>query len=133
MTHWEEIQLNKTDQISCTQFLKYMLVSLFMISIWRRDIQLATKIFSLKYIYKYALIGYSYHTYVTSTDHEYFFIHDDLFDQILPTDQDNNIELNMIPKYVVLPSINYSSTDPSTKLKKRSVIFSPRHIIKRIQ
>ena len=34
----------------------------------------------------YALIGNPYHPDATSTDHEYFFIHDDLFDRILETD-----------------------------------------------
>ena len=32
---------------------------------------------------KYALIGNPYHSDGTSTDHEYYCIHDDLFDKIL--------------------------------------------------
>ena len=46
----------------------------------------------------YALIGDPYHPDETSTDHEELFIHDDLFDRILGTDQNYNITLKMIHK-----------------------------------
>ena len=39
----------------------------------------------------YALIGNPYHPDISSTDHEYFYIHDDLFYRILETDQDSDI------------------------------------------
>ena len=43
------------------------------------------------------------------------FHYDDLFDQIFATNQNNNIALKIIPKSVYLSSINYISTDLSTK------------------
>ena len=46
----------------------------------------------------YALIGNPDHRDGTSTDHEYFCIHDDLFERILETDQDSDIILKMIHK-----------------------------------
>ena len=46
----------------------------------------------------YALIGNPDHPYGTSTDHEYFFIHDDFFDRILETDQNYDIILKEIHK-----------------------------------
>ena len=39
--------------------------------------------------YVYVLIGNPENTYVTSTDHEYFLIHDDLFDRVLETDHNS--------------------------------------------
>ena len=44
----------------------------------------------------YALIGNPYHPDGTSTDHEYYCIHDDLFDRILETDQNFDIILKVI-------------------------------------
>ena len=44
----------------------------------------------------YALIGNPDFLYGSSTDHEYFCIHEDLFDRILATDQDSDISLNII-------------------------------------
>ena len=41
--------------------------------------------------YVYSLIGNQYNTDGTSTDNEYFFIHDELFDWILETDQNSDI------------------------------------------
>ena len=46
----------------------------------------------------YALIGNPDHTYGTSTEHEYFCIHDDLFGRILETDQNSDIILRVIHK-----------------------------------
>ena len=48
----------------------------------------------------YYLIDNPYNSYGTSTDHEYFFIHDDLLDRILETDQSLDIVLKVIKKYV---------------------------------
>ena len=44
----------------------------------------------------YALIGNPDHPDVSSTDHGYFCIHDNLFDIILETEQDSDIALNVI-------------------------------------
>ena len=48
--------------------------------------------------YGYALIGNPDHPYVTATDHEYFCIHDYLFDRILETDHNSDIVLKVINK-----------------------------------
>ena len=79
----------------------------------------------------YALIGDPDHTYGISTDHEYFFICDDLFYRILKTDQNSDIALKVIHKEVSFSSINHNSTDSRSKLRSRSDIFSPRHQIQR--
>ena len=44
----------------------------------------------------YALIGNPDNPDGSSTDHEYFCIHENLFDRILETDQDYDITLNVI-------------------------------------
>ena len=49
-------------------------------------------------VYVFALIGNTDHPYGTSTDHEYFCIHDDLFDIILETDHNSDIALKVIHK-----------------------------------
>ena len=54
----------------------------------------------------YAFIGNPDHPDGSSTDHEYFCIHDDLFDIILETDQDSDITLNVIHREISLSSIN---------------------------
>ena len=54
----------------------------------------------------YALIGNPDHPDGSSTDDEYFCIHEDLFDRILETDQDSYITLNVIHKETSLSSIN---------------------------
>ena len=46
----------------------------------------------------YALIGNPDHPYGSSTAHEYFCIHDNLFDRILENDQDYDITLKVIHK-----------------------------------
>ena len=55
---------------------------------------------------RYALIGNPDHPYGTSTDHEHSFIHDDLFDRILETDQNYDITLKAIHKEPSFSSIN---------------------------
>ena len=47
-------------------------------------------------VYGYALIGNPDHPDGSSTDHEYFCIHDNFFDRILETEQDYDITLNVI-------------------------------------
>ena len=53
----------------------------------------------------------------TSIDHEYFLIHDDLFDRILATDRNSYILLNLIKKDVLLPSINYNGPNSKSRLR----------------
>ena len=77
--------MKKTDQISCTRFLeRYGGLSLYDINLKKRYKIEHEK---MKFVKKcrYALIGNPYHPDGTSTDHEYFFIRDDFFDQILAT------------------------------------------------
>ena len=50
--------------------------------------------------YGYVLIGNPEHIDGTSTDHEYFIIYDDLFDRVLETDQNYDIVLKVIQKYL---------------------------------
>ena len=79
--------------------------------------------------YRYALIGNPEHPDGTSTDHEYYFSHDDLFDRILETYQNPDIALEVINKDVSLSSINNNSTYSRSRLRTRSEIISPCHQI----
>ena len=79
----------------------------------------------------YALIGNQDHTDVTSTYHEYFFIHNELFSIILETDQNSDISLKVIHKEVSLSSINDNSTYSKSKLSSRSEIVSSCHQLQR--
>ena len=54
----------------------------------------------------YALIGNPDFPDGSSTDHEYFCIHKDLFDRILETNQDSDISLNLMHRETSLSSIN---------------------------
>ena len=56
--------------------------------------------------YGYALFGHPDHPDGTSNDHEYFCIHEDLFDRILETNQNSDFMLNMIHKELFFSSIN---------------------------
>ena len=77
--------------------------------------------------YKFASIGDPDNPYGTSTDHEYFFIHVDLFDRFLETDQNSDIVLKVINKDVSWPSINDNGTYSRSKLRNRSENVSPHH------
>ena len=81
--------------------------------------------------YESSLIGNPDHIDGTSTDHEYFLIHDDLFDRILSSNHNTDMTLKFIPKDALLTSINDSSIYSISNLRKRSEIVSPRHIPKR--
>ena len=73
--------------------------------------------------YVYTLIGKPDHIYGTLTDHEYSFIHDDLFDRILATDQNPDILLKLIHKDVTLTSINDNSAYSKPKFRSMSEFF----------
>ena len=60
---------------------------------------------------KYDLFGNPDDPYGTSNDHKYFFIHDDLFDRILETDQSYAIILKVIHKEPSFSSINDNRSD----------------------
>ena len=114
----------KTYQISCTIFLeKYSCLSPYDIDLMKvytidnEDIRFGGKV-------GYDLIGNSDHPGASSSFHQYFLIHDDMFDIILATDHNTYIALSITPKDVLFPSIN-NSTHSSYKLSKRSEIVSP--------
>ena len=91
------------NQRSCTRFLrKYGVISLYDVGLKKRyNIDHEGILFVKRR--GYYLIVNPDHTYGTSTDHEYFFIRDDFFDQILATNQNDNISLKIVPKNVSLP------------------------------
>ena len=54
-----------------------------------------------------------------------------MFEQILATNQNDNISLELIFKNLYIPSINDFITYPSNKLSKRSGIVSIHHTLHR--
>ena len=68
----------------------------------------------------YTLIGNLDHLDGTSTDHEYFCIHDEWFDRILETDQNSDIILKLIHKEPSLSSINENSTYSRSTMRSGS-------------
>ena len=119
--------MKKNDQRTRTRFLaKYGGLSLYDIyfrriySIFYEDIQFVKG-------EGYDLIGNPDHPDGTSTDHEYFCIHDDLFDRILETDQNSNIILKVIRKDPPFSSINDNSIRSRSKMRSRSEMVPPCH------
>ena len=98
--------MKKDDQRSRTYFLaKYGELYLYDIYMEKRYSIDDKEINSVKGD-RYALIGNPDHLDGSSTDHEYFCIHDDLFDRISETDQDSDITLKVIDKETSSSSIN---------------------------
>ena len=90
--------MKKNYQRTCTRFLsKYGVLSLYDIDCRDRYSIDDEEIYFVKG-YEHALIGNPDQSDVTSTDHEYFCIHDDLFNRILETDQNSDIILKVINK-----------------------------------
>ena len=119
--------MKKDDQISRTRFLaKYGELSLYdtdtekIYSIDDKEIHLVKG-------YGYALIGNPDHPDGTSTDHEYFCIHDDLFDRILETDQNSDIIFKVICKELSFSSISDNSTYAISRMRSRPERVLPRH------
>ena len=79
----------------------------------------------------YDLIGNPDHPYGTSSDHEYFCIHDDLFDGILENDQNSDIILKVIHKEPSLSSINDNRSYSTSKNNSRSKMVPPCHQLQR--
>ena len=74
--------MKKNHQITCNRFLeKYGGLSLYDIDSQKRY-SIDDEDNNFVKGCEYALIGNPYHPDGTSTDHEYFFIHDDLFGRI---------------------------------------------------
>ena len=119
--------MKKNDQRTRTLFLaKYGGLSLYYIdfgksySIDDEDIHLVKG-------YEFALIGNPDDPDGNSTDHEYFFIHDDLFDRILETDQNSDIILKVIHKEPSFSSFNENSKDSRSNMMSRSEMVPSRH------
>ena len=128
---WGKSLMKKNYQITRTRFLeKYGGIFLYDIDFEKIYYIDDEEIHFIKG-YVYALIGNPYNPYGTSTHHEYFIIHDDLFDIILETDQNPYIALKVIHKDVSLPSINDNGTYSSSKLRNRSEFFSTHHQLQR--
>ena len=123
--YWVKLSMKKHDQRNRTCFLaKYGALSLY-------DIDFG-EIYSIDdedtHFVKgdrYALIGNPDHPSGTSTDNEYFCIHDDLFDIILETDQNSDIILKMIHKELSFSSINYNGTYSRSNMRSRSEMVPP--------
>ena len=80
--YWGKFLVKKNDQRTCTRFLdKYWWLSIYDIDFEKINSIYDKAIHFLKG-YVYDLVGNPNHPYVTSTDNEYFFINDDLFDRI---------------------------------------------------
>ena len=77
--------------------------------------------------YGYALIGNLDHPDVTSTDHEYFCIHDDLFNRILESDQNSDIKLKAIHKEQSFSSINVKISNSISDKNSMSEMVTPSH------
>ena len=95
---WGELSMKKNYQVNCTRFLdKYGRLSLYNIDFRKRY---SIDYEDLQFVKGdgYALIGNPYHLDGNSTDHEYFCIHDDLFDRTLEIDQNSDIILKVINK-----------------------------------
>ena len=81
--------------------------------------------------YVYSLIGNPDHPDGTSTNHEYFFICDDLFDRVLETDHNSDIILKVIHKEPSFSSINYNSAYSRSKMRSRSKMVPLCHTLQR--
>ena len=79
----------------------------------------------------YALIGNLDFPDGSSTDLEYFCIHEDLFDRILGTEQDSDITSNLIHRETSLPSINVKRYSQRSEKCSMSEMVTPRHQIQR--
>ena len=123
--------MKKDDQRSWTCFLeKYGGLSLYDIDMEKRYSINDKEIHFVKGD-GYALIGNPDYPDGSSTDHEYFCIHDDLFDRILETDQDSDITLKVIHKETSLSSINVKISNSISEKNSMSEMVKPRHQIQR--
>ena len=128
---WEKLSMKKDDQRSRTRFLaKYGGLYLYDIDMEKRYSIDDKEIHFVKGD-GYALIGNLDHLYGTSTDHEYFCIHDDLFDRILETDQNYNIILKVIHKEPTFSSIYVKISSSRPEKNIMSEMVTPRNQLHR--
>ena len=123
--------MNKYDQIYRTHFLvKYEGLSLYDIDMEKRY-SIDDKEIHFVNWYGYALIVNPDHPDGTSTDHEYFCIHDGLFDRVLETDQNYDIKLKKIHKEPSFSSINVKISNSRSAKHSMSEMVTPRHQLQR--
>ena len=114
-----------TDQRSRNCFLeKYDGLSLYEIDLNKRY-TITNEYISFVKKYVYALIGNPDHPNVTSNNHEYFIIHDDLFDKCLATDHNTDIALKVTPPQMLLLS--------GSGLKLFTLSWTPKETIENSQ
>ena len=97
-----------------------------MMIIWRRD-KNWWSIYSLIKKDRFSLIGNPDAPDSTSTDHEYFPIHDNLFDKILSPNQNVGISVIIIPKDVSQPIMNEISKKLWNNTRKNAENLLPYH------
>ena len=123
--------MKKYDQRYCNRFLsKYGGLSLYYIDTEKRY-SIDEKEMHLVKGEIYALIGNPDFTDGSSTDHEYFCIHEDLFDRILATEQDSDITLNLFHRDTSLPYINVKRSSQRSYKCSMSEMVTPHHQIQR--
>ena len=123
--------MKKDDQRSRTRFLdKYGGLSIYDIDT-EKIYSIGDKEIHFVKGYGYALIGNPDHPDGTSTDHEYFCIHDDLFDIILETDQNSDIILKVIYKEPTFSSIYAKISNSKSEKTSMSEMVTPRHQLQR--
>ena len=123
--------MKKDDQRYCTRFLaKYGGLSLFDIDTENRY-SIDEKEMNFVKGEGYALIGNPDFPDGSSTDNEYFCIHEDLFDRILATEQDSDITLNLIHRETSFPSINVKRSSQISEKCSMSEMVTPCHQIQR--
>ena len=128
---WERFSMKKYDPISRTCFLaKYGELSIYD-AVMEKIYSIDDKEIHFVKGYGYALIVTPDHTDGTSTDHEYFFIDDHLFDRILETDQNYDIIVKVIHKESSFSSINVKRSNSISEKNSISEMVTPRHQLQR--
>ena len=123
---WEIFSMKRNDQITSTHFLaKYEGLSFY-------DIDME-KIYSIdnkgvNFVKEdvYDLISIPDYPDGTSTYHEYFCIHDDLFNRIIETGHNYDITLKVIHKEPSFSSINVNISDSRSDNNSMSELVTPR-------
>ena len=121
--------MKKDDQRYRTRFLaKYGGISLYDIDAEKRY-SIDEKEMNFVKREVYALIGNPDFPDGSSTDHDYFCIHEDFFDRILATEQISDITLHMIHRETSLPSINVKRSIQRSEKCSMSEMVTPHHHI----
>ena len=125
------MSIKKYDQISRTRLLaKYVGLSIYDIAMEKRY-SIDYKEINFVKGDGYALIDNPDHPDGNPTDHEYYCIHDDLFNRILETDQNYDITLKVIQKEPSLSSINVKIYNSRSEKNSMSEMVTPSHQLQR--